>query len=98
MKSYDKASWHIDGGEERTEVIVRFKAVFDFLYKKGMLTEDGAETMEYGMDDSVSLNSTMVTMDGEAFMEKFYDSILDSNIDVMKENLESSYRKFISKN
>lgn len=97
MKSYDKASWHIDGGEERTEVIVRFKAVFDFLYKKGMLTEDGAETMEYGMDDSVSLNSTMVTMDGEAFMEKFYDSILDSNIDVMKENLESAYRKFISK-
>ena len=97
MKSYDKASWHIDGGEERTEVIVRFKAVFDFLYKKGMLTEDGAETMEYGMDDSVSLNSTMVTMDGEAFMEKFYYSILDSNIDVMKENLESAYRKFISK-
>ena len=40
MKSYDKAAWHIDGGEDAAEVILRFKRLFEFLSEKKMLTED----------------------------------------------------------
>ena len=67
MKSYDKASWHIDGGEPEYKVVDRFKAVFLFLADKELLTADGIETLEFGMDSSVSLNSTMVTDEGNAF-------------------------------
>lgn len=98
MKSYDKATWHIDGGEEVSEVIMRFKSIFEFLSNKEMLTEDGIETFEYGMDSSVSLNSTMVTSEGEAFLDSYYDDIIKLNPDELKKNLQSAYDSFINDN
>ena len=37
MKTYDKASWHIDGGEKESAVVSRFKTLFLFLADKNML-------------------------------------------------------------
>ncbi len=94
MKSYDKASWHIDGGENEVEVIDRFKDVFAFLAEKKMLNEEGMETYEYGMDSSVSLNSNMVNEQGESFLDTYYDAILSQNPKEIKKNLEEAYKVY----
>ena len=95
MKTFDKASWHIDGGENEKDVISRFKEVFSFLKEKNMLNDEGLETLEYGMDSSASLNSNMVVAEGEAFLDAYYDVVLDQNpIDINK-NLQLAYEKFI---
>lgn len=94
MKTYDKASWHIDGGENPQEVIERFHAVFLFLRDKMMLTEDGIETLEYGMDSSASLNSTMVTAVGKDFLDRYYDEVLAPEAAAITQNLLDAYEKF----
>lgn len=94
MKSYDKAAWHIDGGENTSDVVVRFKEVFTFLADKKMLSDDGIETLEFGMDSSVSLNSTMVNAEGEDFLDSYYDWILQQNPKEIKVNLQTAYKMF----
>lgn len=94
MKNYDKASWHIDGGENTSEVVFRFKEIFEFLKEKDLLTPDGEETYEFGMDSSVSLNSTMVNEEGQDFLDQYYDMIIDEDIQNMKEKLISMYQSF----
>lgn len=97
MKSYDKASWHIDGGEKESDVIARFKDVFTFLAEKKMLNEEGLETFEFGMDSSISLNSNMVTAEGETFLDAYYDVVLGkSPMDTVK-NLQIVYEEYIEK-
>lgn len=98
MKSYDKASWHIDGGEKESDVIARFKDVFTFLADKKMLNEEGLETFEFGMDSSVSLNSNMVTAEGEAFLDAYYDVVLSKNPKDTTKNLQIAYEEYINKN
>lgn len=94
MKSYDKASWHIDGGENESVVIARFKEIFAFLADKKMLNDEGVETFEYGMDSSASLNSNMVTAEGERFLDAYYDVVLKQDLSEFKNNLEKSYKEF----
>lgn len=97
-KTYDKASWHIDGGEDSTDVINRFKDLFAFLDEKGMLTADGKEILEFGIDSSVSVNNTMVTDEGEEFLDRYYDNVLNKNPREVKINLEKEYMRFLSDN
>ena len=97
MKSYDKASWHIDGGEKESDVITRFKDVFTFLADKKMLNEEGLETFEFGMDSSVSLNSNMVTAEGEAFLDAYYDVVLSKNTKDTTKNLQIAYEEYTEK-
>lgn len=94
MKIYDKASWHIDGGEKISDVIARFSEVFLFLNEKKMLTADGVETMEYMMDFDVSLNSTMVTEGGNAFLDRFYDEVIAVTPLEIRKNLIAAFEKF----
>lgn len=95
MKSYDKASWHVDGGEKVSDVVSRFKTIFDFLADKKMLTPEGVETLDFGMDSSVSLNSDMVNADGKAFLDRYYDFILNQDPTEIEKNLEETYIKYI---
>ena len=97
MKSYDKASWHIDGGEKVSDVVARFKTIFNFLADKKMLTPEGVETLDFGMDSSVSLNSNMVNPDGKAFLDRYYDFILSQNPTEIKKNLKEAYDKYTEK-
>ena len=97
MKSYDKAAWNIDGGEKEIDIIARFKEIFLFLRDKRMLSEEGLETLEFGMDSSVSLNSNMVNAEGEAFLDAFYNVILNQNPKEIRENLQESFKKFVAK-
>ena len=95
MKIYDKALWHIDGGENESEVITRFKEIFRFLNERDMLNENGKETLEFAMDDSVSINSSMVNEKGNDFLEKYYDKVLRKGSNNMWENLLESYNEFL---
>ena len=77
MKIFDKAAWHIDAGESPDEVLEKFQLIFKYLEKKGMLSEDGKEILEIGIDSSVSLNESMVTPAGKTYLEAKYDSLLE---------------------
>ncbi len=96
MKNYDKAAWHIDAGEKEADVVARFRETFSFLESKQMLSEEGMETREFGMDGSVSLNSNMVNSQGEAFLDAYYDVILNQNPKEIRKNLQESYKKYIA--
>jgi len=77
MKVYDKAMWHIDGGEDKEEVIAKFKVIFAFLKGKNMLSDEGKEIMEFGIDSSISLHERLLTAEGNKFIEAHYDSIIN---------------------
>lgn len=76
LKIYDKAQWHIDAGENSGVVIDKLKAVLEFLDKEGMLTSEGKEIMDLGVDSSVSIHERMLTEKGRNFMESNYDKIM----------------------
>lgn len=77
MKVYDKAMWHIDGGEDKEEVIAKFKVIFSFLKGKDMLSDEGKEIMEFEIDSSISLHERLLTAEGNKFIEEYYDSIIN---------------------
>ena len=72
----------------------RIKIVFEFLNKKGMLTSDGIEMLDIGIDSSVSLNERMVSEQGKIFLEQFYDDILQLSLEDVKSGLEERYMMF----
>lgn len=91
MHIFDKALWHIDAGEDKAAVLAKFQAVFSFLNEKELLSEDGQEIFEFGIDDSVSLNEDMVTKEGAAFLYKHYDEVINCNADSITAELSSRY-------
>ncbi|MDR0651674.1 MAG: hypothetical protein LBG12_00060 [Synergistaceae bacterium] len=76
MRIFDKAQWHIDAGEPAAEVLGRLKAVFQFLSDQGLLTPEGEEIMQMGIDSSVSLHERLVNAKGAKFLEAYYDELL----------------------
>lgn len=77
MKIYDKANWHIDAGENQQEVIEKFKVIFSVLKAKNMLSEEGKEIIELGIDSSISLHERLLTSEGNTFIEDHYDSVIN---------------------
>ncbi|MDR3279840.1 MAG: hypothetical protein LBT23_04960 [Synergistaceae bacterium] len=75
MRIFDKAQWHIDAGEPATEVLGRIKAVFQYLSEQGLLTPEGEEIMQLGVDSSVSLHERLVNAKGAKFLEAHYDEL-----------------------
>jgi hypothetical protein len=76
MKIYDKAAWHVDAGESEEEVLEKFNIVFHFLSTHDMLTLDGKEVCDMGVDSSVSLHEKLVTKRGNELLSKNYDTLL----------------------
>jgi hypothetical protein len=76
MKIIDKAVWQIDRGVPAKEVVDHFKTVFSWLMEHDMLTDEGIEEYEDGIDDCASLNDELVNERGIAFLEKCYDDLL----------------------
>ena len=78
MKIINKASWHIDGGFPESLVIKHFKTVFTWLDCKDMLSPDGKEELQFGIDESVSLHEGLLSCQALVFLEKRYDDYLKS--------------------
>lgn len=94
MKIFDKAQWHIDAGEDANQVINRIKAVFKFLNEKNMLTDEGKEIFELGIDSSISLNERMVTKEGYMFLDKYYDKVIGLQFREITLELKKLYDNF----
>ncbi|MDR2492368.1 MAG: hypothetical protein LBD25_02740 [Coriobacteriales bacterium] len=97
----DKARWQIDGGVPEDSVVSHFQAVFSWLCKHDMLSDEGREEFDDGIDCSASLNEDLVTSEALVFLENCYDDFLktiegmgmygsDSVIDVL-DNIYSTY-------
>lgn len=91
MKIFDKAQWHIDNGENTVKVVEKFKKVFLFLNDHNMLSDDGLEIYELGIDSSVSLNEKMVTPNGQDFLDKYYDEVINFDEQEIFTELERRY-------
>jgi hypothetical protein len=74
----DKAAWQVDGGVPEDLVVNHFQTVFSWLGQHKMLSSEGEEELEDGIDSSASLNEDLVTSEGLAFLEKCYDTFLRS--------------------
>lgn len=72
----DKAVWQIDGGIPENLVVKHFKTVFLWLEKHDMLSDEGKEELEDGIDNCSSLNEDLLTNDGIEFLESCYDDYL----------------------
>ena len=90
MKIFDKISWHIDAGEDLRANIQRFEVIFDYLNSHDMLSEDGKEILELGIDKESSLHSKLLTDKGLLFCEKYEDMIVGIDAENLKTLLNST--------
>ena len=78
---YDKASWHIDAGEPADRVLAHFKFIMNWCDQNNLLSDEGEEILEFGIDDSISIHSRLLNERGNMFMKKFYDTFISANIE-----------------
>lgn len=78
MKIIDRAAWQIDGDIPEDLAINHFYRVFSWLYNHDMLTDEGIEEFEEGIDDCASLNDELINEKGMIFLEDCYDEYLKS--------------------
>ena len=100
FKIIDKASWHIDKGVPKKQVVSHFKFIFNWLKKNNLLSEDGKEILDIGIDESISLNEKMVNKKGLNFLKYYYDEYISSINYGVKEDeklLDKYYNLFMIK-
>jgi hypothetical protein len=73
---YDKAAWHIDADVPTAMVLKHFEFILKWANSHNLLSEEGKEVLEFGVDESVSLHSNMFTPRGNRFMEMNYDAFI----------------------
>lgn len=101
LKIIDKAAWHIDEGMSKEHVVHHFKFIFEWLKKNDLLSENGKEILDIGIDESISLNEKMVKKQVINFLEKYYDEYTESIQYGIKENekiLDKYYAEFLNSN
>ena len=101
MVIFDKPKWHIDAGMNINDVLEKFKLVFDFLADNDMLSDDGREQIEIGIDEECSLNEMAVNKKGKSFLEFCYDDLINYNSKDMAAALDEkliSYNKLQEQN
>lgn len=79
MKIYDKALWQIDNGVDKSVVVNHFQFVFEWLDSNKLLSKDGLEILEIGIDEEVSLNENLLTAKGNEFLDKYYDVLISKS-------------------
>ena len=93
MKIYDKAQWHIDAGESERLVLDRFNVVFSFLQEQNLLSEEGIEICDLGIDESVSLHERLLTEEGNKLLERYYDCVISLEASEIKDALYSYFKE-----
>jgi hypothetical protein len=90
---YDKFSWHYPEGKNcsYSEAKEYFSALMKWLKTNNLLSDDGIEIFNIGIDEDFSVNSFMLTQKGNLFLEKYFENWLKSisyeNIDLEKLDL-----------
>ena len=73
--TYDKVSWHFPDGENCPSLEaakVHFDVLMDWLESQHLLSEEGREAMEIGIDSDFSLTSYMLTDRGNRLLTACY--------------------------
>ncbi len=73
----DKAGWQIDGGIPSELVVEHFRIMFQWLKLHDMLTEEGLEELDDGIDEEASINDELVNSNGIKFLQECYDNFLN---------------------
>lgn len=94
MKIFDKANWHIDAGADSATVTKKFEKVFSFLSSHEMLSEEGREIYDFGIDSSIVLHELMVTDEGNRFLTECYDNVIGSKPEKIVEELEKQFAHY----
>ena len=84
-KVYDNASWHIDAGEPTSSVLSHFKFIINWCNQNNLLTDEGEEILEFGIDASISIHSRLLNDSGNMFMTKYYDMFISAQIEQSSE-------------
>jgi len=74
-KTYDKVSWHFPEGKgcpSLEAAKIHFSVVMQWLKEKGLLSAEGLEALENGIDSEFSLTSHMVTAEGNKILSQCY--------------------------
>lgn len=74
-KIYDKVSWHFPEGKRCPSLEaakVHFSVVTQWLKDKGLLSAEGREALENGIDSEFSLTAHMVTAEGNKILGECY--------------------------
>ncbi|MBI6002165.1 hypothetical protein P5E64_00215 [Clostridium perfringens] len=96
MKVYDKAKWHNNCENNELNVKAYFQNLMELLLKNNMLSEDGREILDIGIDNDFSLNSKLVNEKGNLFLGKNYDEILSSidfNNKISIDNIDKFFKQ-----
>lgn len=80
----------------KQEVIQRLQKVFNFLNENNMLSDEGKEQYEIGIDDSCSLNERMVTSKGNGFLKEYYDDVINNDADSIFDALAEKLKMYSS--
>lgn len=103
MKIIDKAAWQIDAGVPEEFVVKHFQTVFSWLDQHEMLSDEGKEEFDDGIDSCASLNEDLVTPEALNFLEKCYDEFLKTlkgekyGSDFSAAELEKIYLAYLEK-
>ena len=74
---YDKASWHYpEGCSELKAAVAHIDVALRWLEDHNMLTREGKEVLELGVDEEASITSRMLTEQGQSIMDAAYASWL----------------------
>lgn len=77
-KVYDKANWHLVNGMSLEIVLEHFSFFMNWANTNNLLSHEGKEILELGVDESISLHSRMFNDMGIKFMENFYDKFISA--------------------
>lgn len=89
MKAYDKAAWHIDAGESKSDVLKRYAILFDYLSKNQLLSEEGKELVGLGADSSAVIHSGMMNDKGNNIISANIDRIISCDLCDLEEFLNT---------
>lgn len=73
--TYDKVSWHFPEGQgcpSLDAAKMHFDVVMHWLKSKDLLSEEGYEAMEIGIDSDFSITSYMLTKEGNQLLALCY--------------------------
>lgn len=93
MKIYDKVAWHVDAGDGLEEVVEKLQIVMEFLKEKDLLTKEGLELFDLGVDEEFSLHERMLTKLGNSFLEGCYDQTMSLPVAEVAAFLANEYTK-----
>ena len=97
--TYDKVSWHFPEGAGCASVLEatqHLEVLMNWLACKRLLTDEGLEVLDIGIDSDFALISSMLTLDGNRLLQLRYDDWIrcleygkQPNVELLERNLEA---------